>query len=314
MPISFQQVADQFRDVPFDYRAEVYAAELIRSGLPQEDLFFKTVSAFRRSVSRDIESLQVDEREDGDSLLVLELNREGLYDMLPEGMFHYGNDPKQKTKTRESVLEEIRLSRQQEGQARVFFSPFENEFLHRRLQLELQERSLNSSGSLASKRDLFGNLFGDSSMLNDQQLLALLHLIPIVYKIRGDLVRTAYCLNLLIGYPVRLQMERRLVKTQSSNGLAPLGAMQLGIDSIAGDYHWSDEAEYLVSVSGIGGQDLESFFPGGANRRMLDYFLPFVMPAAATWKIGLEVTEKNRENTLADSGENEIFLSINSYL
>ncbi|GAA4343209.1 type VI secretion system baseplate subunit TssG [Flaviaesturariibacter amylovorans] len=312
MPATTESIAHEFSKVPSDVRGEVYAAELIHAGLPQEQIYFKTVSSFHRATGRDIAAVYDDVKEDGDPQLVVELNREGLYDMLPEGIFHYNNE-KRRVKTKEHVLDDIRISRRQEADARAFFGPFENEFLHRRLQLELKERSLDGAESLQGKRELFENLFGDSSLLNDQQLMSLLHLLPVVHKIRGDLVRMAYCLDLLIGYPVSLRKEFRRTAVRTAQVLPRLGRMQLGINAIAGDSVEIEEVHYIICISEIPGHELPDFFTGGKNRRLLDYLIPFLMPAAAAYRIDLEVSKKSRTKALSSDTE-PIYLSINSYV
>ncbi|HMZ49717.1 MAG TPA: hypothetical protein PLP28_12125, partial [Flavobacteriales bacterium] len=73
-----------------DLRPEVVVGELLISGvLSENDLFFIRNGGTKRSVSRDIERVQLP----GSTELrsergMIELNRAGIYDGLPEGVFH----------------------------------------------------------------------------------------------------------------------------------------------------------------------------------------------------------------------------------
>lgn len=307
-----QKIITEFPDLGGDYRGEVYAAELIKNGLPFDNLYFKPASLFRRPVSRDIESVYLDKKDDGDEQLIIELNREGLYDMLPEGIFHFSNERKG-GKNKETILDEIRVSRQEEIQARKFFGPFENEFFHRRLQLELQERALLQSDSIQSRRELFEQLFGAADLLNDQQVVALLYLLPVVHKIRGHDIKSRYCLSVLLGFEVTLQRLSYTSIDYYTDDIPVMGVARLGIDAIAGNSFRSNESAWQVWIKNLSGDDLKSFFPEGHNFKLLHYLLPFLLPVNCKYEVMLHLRESDRRRHLSDETA-ETFLGFNCYL
>src|SRR5262245_2843800 len=125
-------------DLPFDFKASVVAAELSGNGISADTFFFRNRSSFRRPVARDIEDIYWSNGEGRDQRLIFDLNREGIYDMLPEAVIHQPGGRK-KTGDATKLGNELR---KEERDARNFFSPLENEFHVRALTLDLIEREL----------------------------------------------------------------------------------------------------------------------------------------------------------------------------
>ena len=198
-----------FQSLTIDLRAEVLGAEFIRHGFPPEQLHFKTASGFRRPVGKDVADIQLEQSENNPKQLTISVNREGIYDMLPEGVFHFRSIDKKEKKDKLNVLKLIQLSRNEEQFARKFFAPFENEFSHLSLQLEFRKRSLLQPGAMDRNRELYEAIYGDSSVLNEYDLLALLYILPIVHNIRGDMEKIGCCIALLTGHPVTVSVRYR---------------------------------------------------------------------------------------------------------
>ncbi|HRH49210.1 MAG TPA: type VI secretion system baseplate subunit TssG [Panacibacter sp.] len=308
----FNEILRLFSDTPGDFRAEVFVAELTNNGLPPDKVYFKTRSLFKRSTSKDIEAVKLDISEDRDEQIVMELNREGLYDMIPEGFFHYKNTTRP-DKSKETVLEEIRISRLEEGYARKFFGPFENEFFHSRLQLELKERSLLQKESISNNYELFEIIFGENNVPENLQILALLHILPIIYKIRGDLEKTKYCISRFISYNIDLKLINTKIVEKYITDDTRLGAASLGIDAIAGNSFHSFEPKYEIHINGIYKTDIKSFFPNGNTAVILNYLISFLLPFNSNYEIILHLMKKDRESYLA-APNIETFLNYDSYI
>ena len=84
-----EEIQNVLDEVPLDLRAEVLVNELIVRRFSVNDLFVKPVGLFRRRFDKDIHSVDVTQLNDEQVVQVLRLNREGLYDALPENLFHY---------------------------------------------------------------------------------------------------------------------------------------------------------------------------------------------------------------------------------
>ena len=134
------------------------AGEIIDHGVPQEIIFFKNLSLFHRFVSREIDNYSWDTTvENEPDQLVFELNKEGLYDMLPEAVVHdQGNRKKGDTSH-----DDFKEQRRQEKNARKFFSPIENEFARRILYFDLIEKELYKNSNKTKNRQFFEYFFYD---------------------------------------------------------------------------------------------------------------------------------------------------------
>lgn len=104
-------------NIPADIRAEVVRNYL--KGIKKEFVF---LGSHKRNVYEDILSIS----EDNGSIKV-ELSKQGLYDILPEALFHpidrFDNIPANESKER--FAEEIDLQKTEEANARFFFSLYD---------------------------------------------------------------------------------------------------------------------------------------------------------------------------------------------
>ena len=114
-------LADTF-DV--DFKAEVIAAELIDNHVPAEQIMILMLGARKRAFSKDVDTVK-DEMSDYNNkeYTLITTHKEGIYDMLPQGLFHSPTLPKNAT-TQKEVIDNIKKHRVEESNARRFFLPF----------------------------------------------------------------------------------------------------------------------------------------------------------------------------------------------
>ena len=298
-----------FNSIDMDYKAEVLASELLKSGITEEHLQFKNASSFTRSVERDIKSIKLN-NEGIKEVIEFELNREGIYDMLPETIFHF-NDTKKNSSTQ--IIDEVKKNRKEEAEARRFFLPFENEFYIKRLYLELQQQFFLKFDSVDSNRLLFESLYYNSSKLSDFQILSLLYIIPLANKIRADIEKTQFCLAKLIGLPIEVFYSQTITNNYISNTLNGLGYSLLGVNTIAGDSVSTVSRNYVISISSIPMNKLELFMQEGNNKLFLDCLISLFLPANSNYKLLLEVA-KEQNNAYLSTNEIYSCLNYNTYI
>jgi len=185
-------------------RAETVVAEIIRNadiGFDDIDVFYK--SNFSRAARRDIIDAELDTEAKKNDYIKINLSRNGLYDALPEGMFH---QPVKRNHTfTYSALRN--KNKAEEKSARKFFAPLENAFFRQQVKIEELERSL-----LDKVADLSDDFFIDFWKLDKDlprvYLNKLIKLLPYVHKIAGDFDMTARCLETIIGNKVELNKEK----------------------------------------------------------------------------------------------------------
>jgi hypothetical protein len=209
-------------------------------------------------------------------MLYIDISREGLYDMLPEGLFHQTQTKSFKT-TQDSV-DEFREHRREEKEARSCFLPLEQEFYRLRILLEMEERKALFAFTDPSHQGLFAKFWGKQPVLNEQQSAIFFFLLPLFYRIVGNLPLTALCFEAILGHPVALNWISPLVQS-SKDILMPLGQLKLGINFILGD-SWSDEFPAIEVVIGpLKEEVLLDYLPGGKTQGVLELLYSFFLPA-----------------------------------
>lgn len=294
-----------------DWRAEVIAAELVDRGIPAENIVFYPEGTAKRAVSKDIVGVEHDT--DGqEELLLIRTSREGLYDALPEGLFHqpYNSKP---FKTKEELIREIQVHRQEEKEARKFFLPFENEFYQLRLISELKEKN-TAHGFSSSNRLLFNSLYGDSSFFDKRQINLLLHLLPLAYTIRGNYTLTAQCFELLLDTQVAIsEKQRNKNHTTEELHLSRLNHCALGVNSILGKAFDERHTILTFSIGPVPGNAVKAFLAGERKERVIKALIDFFIPAGM--EVFTELIIQKSENDFFIQDEQKVsYLSYNSYI
>jgi len=300
----------ELRNINLDYKVGVIAAELVENKISADTIYFRNQSTFKRSVAKDISAVYWSNAEDAPANLVFELNREGIYDMLPEALVH-----SQSKKTRnESDAKRSNELRKQERDARNFFSPLENEFHHRGLKLDTIERELLKNNNHRRNRQFFNYFFEDSSMLTDQQVLVLMHILPLSHKIRGDLGLIALTLTKILNFQVTVtcNWERKRYQTPATANLF-LGDRILGINSILNDHFEISSRYYEVGIHNIPAQEYAYFIGKGKHMNALNFILPYFFAAHVNYGVALHCRKTESEFQVSDPETNS-FLGFNSYI
>jgi hypothetical protein len=303
-------IIDEVLSITEDYKANVIAAELVEHGFPIDDIYFKNVSIFRRFISKDVNDVLWDENDNGPDQLVFELNREGLYDMLPEGLIH----SKSQRRPAGEAQNEFAVHRKQEEHTRKFFSSFENEFLHSALQLEIIERELYNSRNANKTREFFEIFYGNSRFLTDTQVLTLLYILPLSNKIRADVKIISETLTKILKYKITVVKQKNKPQVLKVNSpVASLNNCFLGIDSVISDSCVVHSFCYDLIVYDIGYKEYGDFRKNGKCSNVINFVLPYFFPVSAEINLVLLPDEPCKYLKLSTPGE-VYFLGFNSYI
>ncbi|MEO8961053.1 MAG: hypothetical protein ABI325_04175, partial [Ginsengibacter sp.] len=118
-----------------DFKAEVVAAEMVESGVPAEEIMIILLGSLRRSHRKDVDTITEEISDHNNKVFThITTHKEGIYDMLPEGLFHSPALPKSAT-TQKEIIENIKKHRLEENNARRFFLPFEAAINQLRIQM-----------------------------------------------------------------------------------------------------------------------------------------------------------------------------------
>jgi hypothetical protein len=300
----------ELRQIFHDFKAGVVAAELVDNRVPADTIFFRNQSTFKRPVANDIQTVYWNDLEDQDNFLVFELNREGIYDMLPEAVVHRQNK-RSRDEDQTKMGQELR---KQERDARKFFSPLENEFHHRGMRLDMTEREMIKNSNPRRNRQFFNYFFEDSSALSDEQVLILLHILPLSHKIRSDVALISLTLSRILNYDIVVTQKWKHTTFNLPEDVAmPLSEGQLGINTVLNDHFRIATRYYEVRINGLSVEDYHLFTGSGKHLTVLNFTLPYFFPAGAEWAIATEVSTETAPLHVSDD-THASFLGFNSYI
>jgi hypothetical protein len=255
-------------------RAEVLIAELKESSELGDDAFLiANKSTFSRTSAGDVLDVKLNESADK---LMMELSRNGLYDNLPEGLFHTQTI----SKDTQSYIERRKVIKSEEQSSRLLFSPIENEFFYQRLEIEQNERKLLNSFSKLQNEFLFDFWKIDKEIPGDYAV-KLMALLPYRDRIVGDLALTSLCLEKILNQKVR--MDRTTKRMINEEGRDEVG-ISLGHDTVLEPFNYSVEMPALnIMIGPIPTENIDWYLNEMKLHEFLevfyDYFVPMEMEA-----------------------------------
>jgi hypothetical protein len=303
------ELCQELNQLSHDFRGEVLVAELLSADLNNDSIVLKNRSIFKRFVERDIYSVSVEETESNNrpERISIELNRDGLYDILPEGVFHA---PFNKNE-RKDYQEEYKKRLEEETSARLFFSPFETQLNKRLVSLEQKQREFAMNRNAGKNRLLFEYFFGNSVLLNDKQVLKLIYLLPLVHKVRGDVTLIAQVLGLVLNKNVFVKKYADHVNESLADKSFEI-ENKIGKDFILNTSINYCQWTYRVAINELSASEYDSFILDGSNKKIIDFLTDYLFPANANIIIDLNV--KSEEQDFILTLGNKSILNFNTYI
>ena len=297
--MSLHQAPD-FSKLPADIRAEFAAAELITAGL-MEQIFFHPKGIFRRNFRKDIlETKVVSDDTDLQKTHHWELSREGLYDMLPEGIFH---QPRRNPYKRpQDMVDEYKRQQAEEKAARTFFLPFEQVFYKMRLLLEMKEAEAFAGFVSETQQKLWSRFLNLGEDLDQNQLMTLLRLMPIRRQMLGDWELTASGISLILGEEVDIRILQAENHEVGAFRIPGLGAANLGVDFVLGDQVNDHVPELELVVGPVNRAKVDHYLPEGKGRKFLDLLCDYFLPLEVMCYINIVPETETADFSLSADG------------
>lgn len=291
--------AETLNHLPIDLRAEVVFADMLDDGISLDDLIINPVGLFKRPFGRDISRVDWEEAQHTvQRWLRIDLNRSGLYDILPEGVFHQptSNDT---SASKESTLREMAIQQEREQQARRFFLPIEQEFFRQRVRIEQEQRALLTGDDSALSDDTLRWFWELPDFLTSTQRMRLLYLLPMMHQLAGDLPRMEACFGQLLNERVRLHLKSPvsdylLVDTPT------LGRWQLGANSVFDG--WLNDGEPVLHITIYIDQleRLTDYLPGGVSQKLVNWLAGYLVPLDTNTHLELDTSALAETFALTD--------------
>lgn len=154
--------AENYRRLaPFDLRAELLFEALQKAKIDDLDIVLKPNGVFFRKYSKDTMNISTDVNDS--DILIIDLSRDGFYDILPESITHNYRNRDQ----RNDAVQEFKIRKKEEKEARHFYNPLENEFFRFRHQIEKYESDFFSKLSTNGIADIIRMILGIESNMPD---------------------------------------------------------------------------------------------------------------------------------------------------
>ncbi|WP_316795190.1 type VI secretion system baseplate subunit TssG [Pedobacter agri] len=299
-----------------DYKAVTFAAELVEGGMvDMEKIEILPVGGDTRAFSKDLKnSYDYYSHHRSTTRHRLEVNREGLYDMLPEGLFHHipkGNNALDE----EEMIKDIVERREEEKNARLFFSPFDIEIYHTRMIAEVYENRLDKWNTYDDMNQIFQLGWAEFRSLNNEQSIVWMHLLPEISQRRNDLNFLAQLLGALFNTAfviTDITDQKRMVPIANEQ-LMVLGQGSLGIDSIAGNEFPSDNDQISIKIGPCSPDLIVSLMPERHQRKILDMVLDYLIPFDTDVDLTFANNSQGQSSAL-DIDSAEVYLGYTVYL
>jgi type VI secretion system protein ImpH len=299
-----------------DFKAVTLAAELIEQGSAAADnVVVLPLGPKKRAYAKEIDSItSYTSAYRNRQMLAININREGLYDMLPEGLFH--QSPASSVMITEGeMIKDIAARREEEKQARLFFAPLETELYHIRTVVELYESHVDKKSDYDELVNIFLKEWREFKCFTNEQMVILLHVLPVIHEQRNNLTFISNVLSIMFKGHFELQYELKSTNpsTAETDRLATkLGTGILGVNFIAGQVYEPEE-ELVITIGPVTANQMLNYLPGTGTAQALEVLLSYFVPLQTTINTKFVVEPDYQKTVLGFEQENSC-LGFTTYL
>lgn len=283
-----------------DFKAETIAAEIAEQGTDPEQILIQMLGSLKRTFSNDVKTVETEIFEDRKEYTVVKTAREGIYDMLPQGLFHHPTAHKS-ARSEKEIIAAMKRRRAEEMNARMFFLPIEATLNHLRIEMALHENRLDKRSHYADLVQLFASQWDIFQYLDGRQANIFLHLVPIIHDIRDNHTRIEEVMEMMFEVKVAITLRNQKPLQPADLMFSRLAETALGVNLTTGNVQFDEGVDEILLV--IGPMDTalyRDFMPGGNSNKILDLLCDYLLPVHADVVTRFEMMEKNRQARLAD--------------
>ncbi len=297
-----------------DFKAEAVAVNLLKYQRTVSNIFIERVGVNDRAYLKDIKSISSSYLGFDEEVFTIESYREGIYDYLPEGLFHPPSLGASR-KNVDTVVREIRKQKRVEEDARKFFRPFELEVFFTEISALLKESEFDITSNTDALLETVSELWPLIDMLDKQSAYIFIHILPFFHQIRGDKRWFERCMTAFLQVPVKVTFSPNVIDgIEKNDDSMLLGNSKLGVTYIPSGRHMDGQRNWVVNIGPIPYADMKKYIPESPFRKVLqtlyDYFLPVTVDIEENF-----VTEKLEYSfCLEDDERNASRLGYSTFL
>jgi len=284
-----------------DFRAEIIAAELINGQLPEDRVLIFHLGPKKRNYRKDVDEVVEDISDyNRKEYTFIRSHKEGIYDMLPEGLFHSPVIPKSAISQKE-IIQHIKRHKIEERNARRFFMPFESGIDALRIQMALYETRIHQEGRQNELINVFKPFWEIFKYLDIEQSGVFLKVIPLIHEIRDDYEAASSIFELLLEVPVRISSCRMMPIENEDFENSKLDHCFLGVDSTTGNQAFDGgEDDIMIEIGPVSNTQLQSFRKGNRNDTVLQMLSDYLLPVQLEIKVKFIPDDASKLGCLAD--------------
>ncbi|MCL8538130.1 type VI secretion system baseplate subunit TssG [Chryseobacterium gallinarum] len=297
-----------------DFKAEAVAVNLLKYHRAVSNIFIERIGINDRAYLKDIKSISSSYLGFDEEVFTIECYREGIYDYLPEGLFHPPSLGASR-KNVDTIVREIRKQKRVEEDARRFFRPFELEVFFTEISALLKESEFDITSNTDSLLETVSELWPLIKMLDKQNAYIFMHILPFFHQIRGSKRWFERCMTAFLQVPVEVSFSPNVIdRIEENDDSMLLGNSRLGVTYIPSGKHMDGQRNWVVNIGPIPYEEMKKYIPGSPFRKVLqalyDYFLPVTVDVEENF-----VTEKQEYSfSLEDDERNASRLGYSTFL
>lgn len=291
MTVNLELIINRISKLPYDLRAEaILSCFFAVDESINEKLIVCRDGQFKRSYRKDIlDSEIIDYEYDSNQFLKVSISRDGIYDLLPEVFFHYPKSDAPKRSVQE-MTHEYQRQKQEEENARQFFSPFESEFFYHALKIENDEKNFLLDLNGSKPFDFLYDFWGIDKNLPPLLTAKFIRILPYMHKMVGDLELTKKCLQYLLGEKVEIEQKGYQEQSDSQQN-SILGEGRLGHDLIAGSNYMDYSLHLKFNIGPLKDGVFEDYVHEGGKKKFLNLFFEHFLPMEIDYEINILLSE-----------------------
>jgi hypothetical protein len=304
--VNSEKIASIVKNIFYDIKAEALIGDLLENGLKTDDFVAINKGLFKRRYARDIDQVKQVEFENGHKIAGIYLNRDGLYDALPEGLFHDKNEDSLKKET--NISEDSKRIKEEEKEVRNFFLPFENEIFLQRVKLEIEERNVLSHFSENLFNDIYPEFWNLDKKQNQKYLNRMVLFLHFAHQIAGNLSLTAKCLESILNEQVNVQIvktnfRQKTTNTAPNNKNCKLGSNKLGVGFVCGDDFNKMDKTMEFTIGPLKNTTVNEYLEDGTISKFLTCFYSYFIPVELNAKSNVLIEESEQNFVLNEMNE-----------
>jgi hypothetical protein len=299
-----ERIITSINNLRHDIKAEAIIGDILENGLELNDIVAIQEGLFKRRFKPDVSHADINTLNNGEEVIEVFITRDGIYDALPEGIFHEHSS--ETTSAGRHMAAESKKQRLEEIDARKFFLPLENEIFHQRVVLEMEERRILNQFSENLFDDIFPEFYNLDKSLPQKYLSRLVLLLHFSHLIAGKPDLTARILEIIIEENVHVNMIKSIGNEFGGNQQdlpvsCTLNDTRLGVDFVCGQY-FNNSGQGLEFVIGpLKNTSVEDYLENGQNNKFLECFYGYFIPVEIDIKTRIKVKQEEMGLCLNDA-------------